>query len=54
MVRDLNHSVQGFAQSFILVVVHIVEFGMFVNFVDYPVTILSNLLLHLATAEFVG
>ena len=43
MVRYLNHFVQGFVQSFVLVVTHIVEFGMFVNFVDYPVTSLSNL-----------
>ena len=43
MVRYLNHSVQGFVQGFVLVVVHIVEFGMFVNFVDYPITTLSNL-----------
>ena len=42
MVRYLNHSAQGFVQGFVLGVVHFVEFGMFVNFVVYPVTILSN------------
>ena len=34
---------QGFVQGFVLGVVHIVEFEMFVNFVDFSATILSNL-----------